>query len=510
MTFSGTHFQLLLPTTAEQLRTRTVGKLRPVSTEETDAAPFTALDCFDQSLRRSGRLLLHGGGRFELLRDGAPTVTQLIKGAPCFLDDFPRGPLKRALAGLSPLRSLLPVGSGTRRLITIAFVDDEGKTHCRARLLQFDTDEGRSLSLVELQGIKGYAKSLGQLRTHVESLGGAISSCGAIYQQLFPTQAVYDAKPDILISSGDTAFDAANRIIAAGLPIVRANEAGIIADHDTEFLHDYRVQIRKIRSVLSLFKGVYEDAQTVELKTRFSALAAPTGRLRDLDVYLLNRQEYRKLVPESLQAGLDALFDIFAQERAQAQQALARHLRSPAYKREITALEKLFKPPRKNLKPGVHAAQAAHDYACERIWQHYRKVRKGAESIDAATPDAEIHELRIRCKKLRYLMEFFSPVFPGAALNTLLKALKALQEHLGLFNDYSVQQEALRAFLSAPDQHGVETRLDVAQSVGALIAVLHHMQLEERKAILTGLVRFNRPGIQQTFSDLFQNRKDDL
>lgn len=508
MSQTGIHFQLLLPGAAKHLSTQALDKLRPVATQETEPAAFTALDCFDQSLRRSGQLLLETDSRFTLLRDGAPALTQTVKGKPRFITDFPGGPLKRALAGLSPLRSLLPVGTGNRHQMTLAFIDDEGKTHCRARLLTFETGQDCHVSLVEVQGIKGYARSLALLRAHIESLGGVPSNCSALYNQLFPSAAAYDPKPVVSISGNETAFEAANKIIASGLPTLRASEPGIIADHDTEFLHDYRVQIRKIRSVLSLFKGVYEDAQTAELKARFSALASPTGRLRDLDVYLLTRQQYSRLLPDSLQPGLDALFKIFGRQRAEEQEVLARHLRSAAYKREITALEKLFKRAQ-NLKPGIYADQSAHVYASERIWQHYRKVRKAAESIGPDTPDAEIHELRIRCKKLRYLMEFFAPVFPKPALSKLLKALKRLQENLGLFNDYSVQQEKLQALLAAPEKGRGQSSLEIAQSLGALIAVLHRMQLEEREKILSRLVQFNRPGLQQTFSDLFQNQRDD-
>lgn len=508
MSQSDIYFQLLLPPSADQLLSRPVGKLTPVPGQETESQSFIVLDCFDQSLRRSGCLLMEAGGNFELLRDGTPSITQQATGAPRFITDFPEGELTQALSHLSPLRKLLPVGSGTRSQTALAFVDDEGKTHCRARLLRFEAHEGRSLSLVELQGIRGYGKSLKLLQAHIQRLGGARAGSNALYKQLFPTLAAYDAKPEILISSDETAFDAANKIIASCIPILRANEAGVIADHDTEFLHDYRIQLRKIRSVLSLFKGVYDEAQTADLKARFSALAAPTGRLRDLDVYLLEREEYSGLLPESLRDGLDELFDIFAGQRAAEHEKLSGHLRSTEYKREITRLAKLFKRA-KELKPGQHAELAAHDYACDRIWQHYRKVRKAAMAIDAATPDAEIHELRIRCKKLRYLIEFFSPVFPRAALNKLLKPLKRLQEHLGLFNDYSVQQESLQAFLQNPGKGREGAGLAVAQSVGALIAVLHGRQLEERAKVLISLERFNRPGTQQTFSDLFQNRKDD-
>lgn len=487
---------------ARNLPMQAIGKLTPVPSPQVEALSFTAFDVFDQTLRKSGRLLLETSRSFELLSDDTPLISESIKGRPRFLGDFPEGPLKRALNDLSPLRCLLPVGTGVLRQTTLSFVDQSGKTHCRAHLLQIDGQDGRRETLVKLQGIKGYGKSLSRLRDHIVELSGDTASCRTLYT-VFPPQAAYDAKPDIRFADSDTALDAANRIISRCIPIMRANESGIIADHDTEFLHDYRVQLRKIRSVLSLFKGVYDDTQTGELKRRFSELAAQTGRLRDLDVYLLKKSEYHALLPESLHNGLDALLDTLRRQRVSEKNKLGRHLRSAAYEREITALGEIFSRP-KALVPGEQADQPAHSYACERIWQRYRKVRRIALDIGPHTEDAEVHELRIHCKKLRYLIEFFGAAFPQAELKRLLKPLKRLQDTLGLFNDYSVQQQSLQAFLQAPGRRGGARSTEIAQSVGALTTVLHSRQLEEREKLMACLAQFNRPTVQQTFTTLFQ------
>jgi len=251
---------------------------------------------------------------------------------------------------------------------------------------------------------------------------------------------------------------------------------------------------------------VYDEDQTTALKAEFSAFMAPTGALRDLDVYLLEQQRYYDLLPDSLHGGLDALFSLLAKVRATEKNRLTRHLQSTPYTRAVTAAAKRFSR-RGGVRPGVNAMLAAHDYATERIWQRYRRVRKIAGGITPATPDAQIHELRIHCKKLRYLMEFFGPVFPQAELSPLLKALKSIQDELGLFNDYSVQQDNLSLFASRLGTQHLDADLEIAQSVGALIAVLHRRQIEQRARVLKQLNRFNRPGIRHAFQQLFQPPK---
>jgi CHAD domain-containing protein len=141
------------------------------------------------------------------------------------------------------------------------------------------------------------------------------------------------------------------------------------------------------------------------------------------------------------------------------------------------------------------------------IWKRYQKVCKIAAGIDDRTEDEAVHRLRIQCKKLRYLMEFFAPVFPRKEFQSILKPLKRLQDNLGLFNDYSVQQESLRALLDDLDQQPEKRDLEIAQSVGALIVVLHKKQLEERARVVESFAKFNNKGTRHTFRKLFHNQK---
>lgn len=479
----------------------------PVLTLAENTHRFTILDCFDQSLRQSGRLLLETDGMFELRTDAGDRLSQSAQRERPFVADFAPGPVRDALADLSPLRALLPIGEGDLRLGTLALLDDEGKTRARALLQVFDTGAGAPVVLALPQGLRGYDRSLRQLHAYLRALGGLAEEEGNLYRQLFPASHAYVARPEIRIGPDASAFDTASDIIDGHIPVMRANEAGIIADHDTEFLHDYRVALRKIRSVLSLFRDVYDPVQTAELKVRFSALMAPTGRLRDLDVYLLERESFYRLVPESLHAGLDRLFTMIGEEREEARARLARHLQSSAYDKDIRALTKLFEKRRK-LLAGPNAARKSHGFACMLIWKRYRRICKAAALLGPASPDAEVHALRIDCKKLRYLMEFFAPAFPKAEISALLRPLKRLQDGLGLFNDLAVQQESLQQFVNELGSSVGDRHLDVAQSVGALIAVLHQRQEEERAKLHGALDQFTDAGTGAAFADLFHPGKE--
>lgn len=241
------------------------------------------------------------------------------------------------------------------------------------------------------------------------------------------------------------------------------------------------------------------------MKARFSALMAPTGRLRDLDVYLLEQRSFFDLVPSTMHAGLEGMFTLLDERRANEQASLADHFRGERYRKDIKALAKLFGK-RHKLAPGPNARRGSYDFACELIWKRYRRIRRIAASLTTETPDDDVHALRIECKKLRYLMEFFAPVFPQDAFRRILKPLKKLQDSLGLFNDCAVQQTALTAFA---DSLGDEPRkLEIAQSVGALVLVLHRQQAAERERTVAAFAHFNSDRVQRTFRQLFHDGKE--
>ena len=65
----------------------------------------------------------------------------------------------------------------------------------------------------------------------------------------------------------------ARQIHSALLDIMVANEPGMRADLDTEFLHDYRVSLRRTRSLLGQIKNVFPEDAVTHFRTEFQWLA---------------------------------------------------------------------------------------------------------------------------------------------------------------------------------------------------------------------------------------------
>jgi CHAD domain-containing protein len=77
--------------------------------------------------------------------------------------------------------------------------------------------------------------------------------------------------------------------------------------------------------------------------------------------------------------------------------------------------------------------QPLEDFAGGVLAAHLKKAKKRARHLETLDY-AQLHQLRIALKRLRYAMEFFEPLWPKA-LAQALAALSDLQDRLGRLND---------------------------------------------------------------------------
>jgi CHAD domain-containing protein len=477
------------------------------SFERTEEWQGELLDTFDEKMLSNGKMLFQVEERlicFDL--QSGQLIEQASPETWSFSFDMPDGPVASILKEASSLRAFLPVAKVELYLQHGTLLDDERKTRTRLYNLTISCG-GKTVSVGSTQHLRGYDQAHADLRQSLEKIGAVFCrDVGQVYESIKVKREKYTSKPVIQLNPDAPVKESAQTLINALLKISRQNEKGIMADYDTEFLHDYRVSLRKVRSVLSLFKGVYRPEDTDRLKQDFASLMQKTNSLRDLDVYLLNKKQYCELVPEDTHEGLEILFNYFAGERAKEQKRVSQIIKSKTYLKEIGRLQKLFAEGA-SLVAGPKGDEKSLAFACMSILKRYDKVCKIARSIDETTEDETVHQLRINCKKLRYLIEFFAPIFPEDEIKSLIKSLKVLQDNLGNFNDYSVQQAFLRQVLSEKmgDFGGAE--LKVAESVGALTAMLNRLQQKERRQVMKNFTLFDSSETRATLVKLFNTEE---
>ncbi len=259
---------------------------------------------------------------------------------------------------------------------------------------------------------------------------------------------------------------------------------GILEGVDSEFLHDYRVCVRKSRAFLSLLKSLL-DTEAVSPHISFlKRCGNMTTGMRDLDVYLLEFPVFYNLLPPTLNTHLEAFYDEIQTKREAAGKKLSTDLENLTYTADFAAWRKFLQ------SGGLIAAgkETTSDILGRRlISDRYKKVRKLAGRITEQTADPDLHALRIECKKLRYCIEFFKSAVHEPVVDEVLSLLKTLQDVLGEFNDLSVQQQWLDDALHS--QEVVRTP-GVQAAIGGLMTTLYAKQQGLRQRVFEKFTGF--------------------
>jgi CHAD domain-containing protein len=313
----------------------------------------------------------------------------------------------------------------------------------------------------------------------------------------------YSSQFSIALDPAQTVIHAAQRIFLHLLTGMEQNVFGIIDDIDTEFLHDYRVALRRTRSLLGSLKKIVPSDDVVRFQMGLKEIGTFTGPVRDLDVYLLARKDYQTMLPDGLQEGLALFFQGLTRQRRKELLRLRKALQSRKYHSFMAQWKEYLE--NSILTSSLAAGQRpCRQVARKAIRKRLRSILESGAQIGPQSPDTELHSLRIQAKKLRYLLEFYRSLFPESEMDVLVKSLKKLQDNLGNFNDLSVQQKMLGEYQNTLAVKDLNNALKVAAALGGLITHLHEEQTDVRNTFEQTFEQFTIVVNGKLFTLLFQ------
>ncbi|MDR2724698.1 MAG: CHAD domain-containing protein [Candidatus Adiutrix sp.] len=501
----------------------TEGVLTALAAEfELDIAPeYGAMvvyaDSFDWRIYQRG-CLLHCHGSCWTLYHADSGETTVQRNGPelqtsCSALDFPPGGMRALLEPILGIRCLLPLATARLRRRPIGLLNRDNKTVARIVIetqRTTATDGERRHCLFRLHGIRGYESEQAGARRILAEAGvtQAVSPLIGVEEACLANgRKPLDYSPKFLLELGDgeTAHEAMTRIYQTLLDAITRNIPGVLADHDTEFLHDLRVAIRRTRSGLSLVKRVLPASISERFNRMFRRLGALTGPTRDLDVYLLAYEGYLKRVPPVLRPGLEEFFATLRHKRQIEQKRLVRALRTKKNEALFNAWRRAFRRPYRQQADLTDLP--VRELADRVILKRYKLVMRAGRGLNAATADTEVHRLRIQCKKLRFVVEFFGSLYPKQELEILIRQLKKLQDILGGFNDLSVQQGMISQSLSSLSA-GLRGNFDQAAALGGLLQSLFQEQQGLRGNFAEAFAEFGDQKTAALFHELFRKRRD--
>ena len=221
-----------------------------------------------------------------------------------------------------------------------------------------------------------------------------------------------------------------------------------LQDHDEEILHNLRVNLRKVRSLLKIFNGVFDEKVTLFFGENFKILANSTNKKRDLDIFLgfLSEQKHANELIYFVQKALNLEYE---------------NVKSYLGDEENYAFLKEWEI---FLNEGEFYRSKLFDVSLSRLGSFKLRTllvlaQKRLKSLDQDCPNESFHKIRIELKKVRYTYEFLSEIFYFDGLKKYEERLKDMQEIFGALQDYDVWLGILERLPVAAGKEKLESKI---------------------------------------------------
>jgi CHAD domain-containing protein len=214
---------------------------------------------------------------------------------------------------------------------------------------------------------------------------------------------------------------------------------------EPEAVHDTRVALRRLRSVLATYRKLFDREAVQHLRDESSWLAGTLGTARDAEVLRDHLRSALANEPAELVLGSvatrldDELSNAFQQGHDVAQSVLD----DDRYFDLLDEIDEFLDRPQLS-DLADRPARSVVPNLIQHDRRRLRKAVKRAKSLPVGSErDEALHEVRKAAKRLRYGAESAEPVF-GKPARRLARSAKKLQTILGDHHDLVVAREVLR------------------------------------------------------------------
>ncbi|KVD57267.1 metal-chelation protein CHAD [Burkholderia ubonensis] len=353
--------------------------------------------------------------------------------------------------------------------VEIHGVDASPRRYCELRLVapDWETPDARAAALHVLfaaaRELSGAWPAFVQLTSVIDrACAGALAEAAPVKARLVDLSGVRTQRAALFALSGD--------IAAQWL----GNEGGVLDHEDPEFVHQMRVALRRLRTLMRFFPRYANEGWKDAFGADLRWLASLLGTVRDWDVFST------ETLPALIAADSDSAEWTGTLDAARAQCAAARvelrqGLHSARYARLTLGwlewLSAFVLPPADG-----DDAPSLKRHVTKRVRRLFGHLY-GAPPL--ATLDAAArHQIRIDAKRLRYALEFFSSLASRRTRTETVKTLARVQGVLGEANDTVVALHRLEQLAAPPYQTGF---------VRGYGAALERRAVQDAEALLASL-----------------------
>ncbi len=407
------------------------------------------LDTFDWRLFRRGDALVEeqptGGERVLVLQSRVserPELRVPSRGHPRHPTELPTGLQRRLGPKLAP-RTLLDVGRERVEVWPLKLLDEDDKT-----VAYIDVERAPSAVRVAFRSVRGYDKAADRVVALLDSQADLVAGVDPMVAAVRANgrePGELPQPPPLKLRANEDGHAALATVLEHLLITMELHEEGVREQLDPELLHDFRVAVRRTRSIERLARRYLPPEMARLWEKEWQWLASVTGPPRDLDVLLLDLTCERPSIAAATDAGIHELASRVDARRATEQAKLRDALDGDRY----ATLKRGWRSGIADLRMSANGTVevTAEKLASDTIDRASKHLLQAARQIDDDSPADAIHRARKRAKRLRYAAEMLGGALPAKDVKSVVTHMKRLQDDLGQFQDSEVQLHLIRDLL---------------------------------------------------------------
>jgi CHAD domain-containing protein len=392
---------------------------------------------------------------------GIPASERTVLEAACLLHDvgFSLDPRRHAEAGAGVVRREPPADLSEAQIDAVAALvrlhAGDPRSPAARRLLQRQPDPGRiryaaallrvadALDGCHLQDavITSVRATKRRIRVGVRcahfplNVESARQAAG-LWREAFPVDLDFrlvkgGAHPP-LVGPAVPLTEAVRRLLYLHFRTLLLNVEGSLGGETDEALHDLRIAIRRMRTVLKAFRGPLAGTSAARIERDLQELNRILGVARDLDVWIgffSGETVARQFTGHRLWAG----FVAHQLELRRLQQAtVRRHLRGSRFTALRVRIARFLRLELARVAAAGHEPAVAGP-ARRAVRKSLRRALQLGHLRRSRSPE-KLHRLRIALRRVRYLGGFFGPAL-GRPVRRLTRRAHALERLLGEMRD---------------------------------------------------------------------------
>ncbi len=202
---------------------------------------------------------------------------------------------------------------------------------------------------------------------------------------------------------------------------------------DTLAAHQFRVSIRSLRSIISFIKVYFDTDKYEEYQDILRKMAQKFLYIRQFDVII---GEWEDILQENQEYlwNRNVLHQLLKDERFKEEKLVYEWMINEDISMVLSQILSWVRAFDDGLEP-----EEVENYFEKRLNKNINRVNRGIDSVDYSQLK-EVHALRIKCKKARYILENLENTKKNIRL---AKKYKSLQDDLGLICDTMVNKSFL-------------------------------------------------------------------